>query len=381
MLKKLACLLALIASPLFAQQTPQAIPLTSGACKLDGTVGCGAGGGGGSGTVTSVAISGGTTGFSFSGSPITTSGTFTLSGTLAIANGGTNATSASAARTSLGLVIGTDVQAFDADLGALASNSTNGLWGRTGAGTGAARTITGTANEVTITNGDGVSGDPTVSLPSALTFTGKTVTGGTYTDPALTRPVISGTPAAAGALGYDSTNGATTQYSGVSGSVGWIPRVVASGVGTETLVNSTASDQDWTSVYTIPANTLITNKCYRITLLFELITGTSSVTTPIYLKLGSTKVVTSVGTNLNDGLTRSLTMQYFIWGRAAASGAANISAAYQGDRSSPNVINPTNQPVSVATNGTLAITPGVTYSGTGSTESIELQAWLVEELN
>lgn len=91
MLKKLACLLALIASPLFAQQTPQAIPLTSGACKLDGTAGCG-GGSGDSGTVTSVAISGGTTGFSFSGSPITTSGTFTLSGTLAIANGGTNLT-------------------------------------------------------------------------------------------------------------------------------------------------------------------------------------------------------------------------------------------------------------------------------------------------
>jgi len=92
MLKKLACLLALIATPIFAQQTPQAIPLTSGACKLDGTVGCGAGGGGGSGTVTSVGASGGTTGFSFGGGPITTSGTFTLSGTLAIANGGTNLT-------------------------------------------------------------------------------------------------------------------------------------------------------------------------------------------------------------------------------------------------------------------------------------------------
>lgn len=201
------------------------------------------------------------------------------------------------------------------------------------------------------------------------------------TDPELVRPAISGTPAVAGALGYDSAKGTTTQYSGVSGSVGWIPRVVASGVGTETLINSTTGDQDWTSVYTIPANTLIANKSYRVTLLFELITGTSSVTTPIYLKLGSTKVVTSVGTNLNDGLTRSLVMQYFIWGRAAASGAANISAAYQGDRSSPNVINSTNQPVSVATNGTLAITPGVAYSGTGSTESIELQAWLVEELN
>lgn len=42
------------------------------------------------GTVTSVAASGGTTGLTFSGSPITTSGTLTLGGTLAIGSGGTN---------------------------------------------------------------------------------------------------------------------------------------------------------------------------------------------------------------------------------------------------------------------------------------------------
>ncbi len=59
--------------------------------------------------------------------------------------------------------------------------STNGLVTRTGAGTFAARTITGTANEITATNGDGVSGNPTLSLPAALTFTGKTVTDGTFT--------------------------------------------------------------------------------------------------------------------------------------------------------------------------------------------------------
>jgi len=43
------------------------------------------------GTVTSVAASGGTTGLTFSGSPITTSGTLTLAGTLTVANGGTGA--------------------------------------------------------------------------------------------------------------------------------------------------------------------------------------------------------------------------------------------------------------------------------------------------
>lgn len=52
------------------------------------------GAGTGSGTVTSVALSGGTTGLTVSGSPITTSGTITLAGTLAAANGGTGTSTA-----------------------------------------------------------------------------------------------------------------------------------------------------------------------------------------------------------------------------------------------------------------------------------------------
>lgn len=45
------------------------------------------------GTVTSVDVSGGTTGLTTSGGPITSSGTITLAGTLAVANGGTGQTS------------------------------------------------------------------------------------------------------------------------------------------------------------------------------------------------------------------------------------------------------------------------------------------------
>jgi hypothetical protein len=51
----------------------------------------------GGGTVTSIAASGGTTGLSFSGSPITTSGTLTLGGTLGVASGGTGQITANAA--------------------------------------------------------------------------------------------------------------------------------------------------------------------------------------------------------------------------------------------------------------------------------------------
>jgi hypothetical protein len=68
-----------------------------------------AGGGGGSGTVTSINVSGGTTGLTTSGGPVTTSGTITLAGTLDVDNGGTGATTASGARTNLSAaVLGTN---------------------------------------------------------------------------------------------------------------------------------------------------------------------------------------------------------------------------------------------------------------------------------
>ena len=62
------------------------------------------------------------------------------------------------------LVPGVDVQAYDADLAALAALGAGpGMVAKTGAGTAALRTITGTAEEVAVANGDG-SGAPTISL-------------------------------------------------------------------------------------------------------------------------------------------------------------------------------------------------------------------------
>ena len=125
------------------------------------------------GSVSSVAVSGGTTGLTTSGGPITGSGTITFAGTLAVANGGTGITA-----------LGTGVAAAIAvNVGSAGAFTTfNGDLGTPSALV--LTNATGTVTNLTLVT-------PALGTPSALVLTNAT---GTLTSPTFVTPAL-GTPA------------------------------------------------------------------------------------------------------------------------------------------------------------------------------------------
>ena len=149
----------------------------------DGTWAVGASG------VTSVAANSASTSLTISGSPITGSGTlgFTLAAPLQ----------------AIGQVAASGLTSFDS-----------------GGNVAAARTITGTANRVAVTNGNGVAGNPTLTLPDQITLGASSVSNGSITlvDASGTSTILR-TPTGGGSktFYFPSTNGNANQVLLASG--------------------------------------------------------------------------------------------------------------------------------------------------------------------
>lgn len=130
----------------------------------------------GTGTVTSVDGSGGTTGLTLTGGPITASGTLTLGGTLAIANGGTGNTTGNAATVTNGVYT--------------TGSYSDPTWitGLAGSKVTSIPNSSLTNSSLTVTAGTGMSGGGSVALGSSTTLNlaDTAVTPGSYTNTNLT---------------------------------------------------------------------------------------------------------------------------------------------------------------------------------------------------
>lgn len=124
-------------------------------------------------------------------------------------------------------------QAGSASLTALAALSGTGFITQTGSNTFSERTLTGTTNQIVITNGDGVSGNPVFSLPQSIS---------TGSSPTFTNLTLSGLTANSflysGTSGLLTTTAAPTNGQLLIGSTGVAP-VKASLTGTTNQVNVT----------------------------------------------------------------------------------------------------------------------------------------------
>lgn len=136
-----------------------------------------------------------------------------------------------------GIVANADDIALTGQALAFHNLATNGIVARTAAGTVAARTITGTTNRITVTNGDGVAGNPTLDIASTYAGQSTITTLGTVTTGVWNATTIATTYGGTGLTTYTTgdmiyASGTNTLAKLAAGADGKVLQMNASGVPT-----------------------------------------------------------------------------------------------------------------------------------------------------
>lgn len=141
-------------------------------------------------------------------------------------------------------------QPLDATLTALAAYNTNGILTQTAADTFTGRTITGTTNRLTVTNGDGVSGNPTLDISASYVGQASITTLGTITTGTWTGTTIAlangGTGQTTKAAAFDALSPMTTAGDVIYGGASGTGTRLAAGTSTQVLHGGTTPS--WSAV-------------------------------------------------------------------------------------------------------------------------------------
>ncbi len=253
-----------------------------------------------------------------------------------------------------------------------------------GGGGGAVSSVFGRTGAVTAQSGDYSAAQVTNAASTASANTWTTGDQNMSAAASLRAPASAGfAPTIDGSIGYDSTQ--EKWVGGGNGLTGSFPRVLTVTRPVEALTNSTTAQQNFTSVFTIPANYLVTGKVLRVSILFEFATGSTAQSQRYALKLGSTTVFDQ-GAAQTPGAntTRNAWLEFLIVGTAAAGASVAVETSSVSPGNWPpatSSLGATAQPVNLATNGSLTIVPAITFGGTATTNTVTLRVAMVEELN